>query len=308
MMTRESFWGTVFAAYMLGGIVFSSCSNEMMEVNDGVSTFAEEENEALARTSGYGYYENFTFTLWADLFQDRVQHCIYLKDLYDIRISFSPNLLEQGFEGGKYYVRFHQDCNGNPINYVESRRNNCHAEPDAVSPTNAGSALADIVFTKGWFNGVLDEKYLDAFMVLIQLHPKPYISDMIYKPRLIISKKPLSELCYRSGTTLHVIAYFDNKNEDYFYSFEYDEQNPPEWVIEPQWFSGKMIYADGTERDLYPPEEEFNPIRTRLPKYDGMRYDIDNVANNFDNTDCDTIYKYYYDADVIVPLPGIYNP
>lgn len=93
-------------------------------------------------------YSTFTFRLWAEEFQTTDWQCAYIKDLYDIRISVALIDAGEHFSDSKYVIKFERDGGEYyPKNYLESRNNDCHNEPDAVTPHNWPLPITDIIVT-----------------------------------------------------------------------------------------------------------------------------------------------------------------
>lgn len=297
MMTRESFWGTVFAAYMLGGIVFSSCSNEMMEVNDGVSTFAEWEDEELIYSLSYS---KFTFILWAYGIQDNYAQDYRIRDLYDVRISIAPLSLGDYFDTGGFNIEFKTDPEGRiPSNFVEVRYTNCHYYPDAVNMPTASSPITDIVLTDGVFNRDIYDRVMRKGLVVIQLNPKSYVTNIFYKPRLIVARVPLALLCQMPSAcddTMYIQTYFDCNENLFFNSMEFDADNPPVYMFEPNGYA-RILFKDGTERMFYGQE------KVPLPSYDGGEYFLDAKVEEFRNLPDTSQYPFkdYYKQYMLVP-------
>lgn len=260
------------------------------------------EQEGAAFSSDYGgRFTTFTFALWAPDLQNGIPQYVYIRDLYDIRISIAPLSAGHNPGDGSFSIDFRTDPEGVvPVNFVESRINNCHYQPDAVMPQSCSNAMADILFTEEHYPGMaLDDWLIENSVVAIQLKPKSYITDMQYKPRLIVSMLPLSQLVEPSGpySNMCINVYYDCNSFKYYNAMEFEPHNPPILVLNPNGY-GTVRFKDGTERSLY--EHKSEP----LPKYDGEKYFLDEQVTYYnglsDTIDCP--YKTYYKVPTLVPM------
>lgn len=290
---------------------FSSCTNEDllrgMNLPDG-----ESEMDARTRAISYSPYKKYTFVLHADNLQDGFNQSSRIADLYDIGIIISPIAAGNSFDECFCSIEFRTHPDGfPPDNYIEFRNHECHSDPTQIRPCISGPVNMVIANSVSATDVPLTEWQFNNSVVAVRLTKKGYITDMNYKPRLIISKKPLSELVTSGNSYDEVcIHIYYNCNDEYYYdAIEYNESNPPTEIFNPgnPNEGGTIRYLDGTETCYY-------VLRTKpLPEYDMESYNISKWVYDLEElrtdptkwnlTDYEHLlpYKNYYKTPYVVP-------